>query len=53
MPGGRRENASFYIVGNVILHVMACGEASVIRLTEVYYAALITRYIVSYGKREF
>ena len=40
------------MVGIVLLHVMACGKESVIRLTEVYFAPLLTRNIVSYGKPE-
>ena len=40
------------MVGSVLLHVMACGKASVIRLTEVYFALLLTRNIVSYEKLE-
>lgn len=41
------------MVGNVVFHGMACGKASVLRLTEVYYAPLITRSIVLYGNHEF
>ncbi|CAI5720389.1 unnamed protein product [Peronospora effusa] len=40
------------MVGSMVLHVMAYGRASVIRLTDVYYSPLITRNIVLYGKLE-
>ncbi|CAI5739083.1 unnamed protein product [Peronospora destructor] len=47
-----RKTLRLIMVGSVVLHVMAYGTASVIRLTDVYYSPLITRNIVPCGKLE-
>ena len=37
------------MVGSVVLRVMACGRPVKTRLTDVFYATILTRNIVYYG----
>ena len=52
MRGFDEKSVRFTMVKKVVLHVMAYGKSSVIRLTEVYYSPLITHNIASHSKLE-